>query len=242
VTPVVAAGHVTAGGEVTAQGAAQSNAVWDWAYAVEIIPDLLRGFVVTLQATLLGSVLALTLGLVVAFVRRVGPRPVTTPLRAFVEFVRSTPLIVQLFFLFYVLPGWGLTLSPLTAGVLGLGLHYATYTSEVYRAGIDGVPKGQWEAATALSLPTRRLWGAVVLPQAIRNVTPALGNYIISMFKEVPLLLAIGVPTMVFEAKELGSASFRYLEPYTLCGVIFLLASYPTSLLVRRLEKRLAHY
>lgn len=216
--------------------------VWDWAYALDILPDLLRGFVVTLQATVLGSVVALLLGLVIAFVRRVGPRPVTVPLRGFVEFVRSTPLLVQLFFLFYVLPQMGLTLGGLTAGVLGLGLHYATYTSEVYRAGIDGVPRGQWEAATALSLPTRRLWLAVVLPQAIRRVTPALGNYVISMFKEVPLLLGIGVPTMVGAAKEVGSESFRYLEPYTLCGVIFLLASYPTSILVRRLEKRLAHY
>jgi polar amino acid transport system permease protein len=217
-------------------------AVWDWAYTIDILPDLLRGFVVTLQATVLGSVVALLLGLVIAFVRRVGPRPVTVPLRAFVEFVRSTPLIVQLFFLFYVLPDAGVTLSPLTAGVLGLGVHYATYTSEVYRAGIDGVPRGQWEAATALSLPTRRVWFAVVLPQAIRRVTPALGNYVISMFKEVPLLLAIGVLTMVGVAKEVGSESFRYLEPFTLCGVIFLLASYPTSILVRRLEKRLAHY
>ncbi|MGH8866785.1 MAG: ectoine/hydroxyectoine ABC transporter permease subunit EhuD [Actinomycetes bacterium] len=215
--------------------------VWDWDYAFEILPDLLEGFVVTIQATLLGCVVAFALGLVIAFARRVGPRPVTVPMQAFVEFVRSTPLIVQLFFLFYVLPSWGVTLSPMTAGVLGLGLHYATYTSEVYRAGIDGVPKGQWEAATALSLPTRRVWVAIVLPQAIRNVTPALGNYAISMFKEVPLLLAIGVMCMVGVAKEVGSQNFRYIEPYTLCGVIFLLASYPTSLLVRRLEKRLAH-
>ena len=159
----------------------------------------------------------------------------------FIEFVRSTPLIVQLFFLFFVLPGFGVTLPPLTTGVLGLGVHYACYLAEVYRAGIEGVPKGQWEACTALSLPARLQWQHVILPQAIRNVLPALGNYAISMFKETPFLALITVPEMVQRSQAIGSISFRYLEPITLAGLIFLAASYPTAIALRKLEVRLGH-
>jgi polar amino acid transport system permease protein len=125
--------------------------------------------------------------------------------------------------------------------VIGLGVHYATYTSEVYRAGIEGVPKGQWEAATALNLPTSRVWRSVVLPQAIPRVLPALGNYVIAMFKETPLLSAITVLEMLAAAKGLGNETFRYLEPLTMVGLLFLLVSLPASLSVRRLERRYGH-
>ncbi|EIF00194.1 ectoine/hydroxyectoine ABC transporter permease subunit EhuD [Saccharomonospora glauca] len=214
------------------------NFSWDWDYTFEVLPAILKGLLVTLQATVLGSLLAYVLGLVFALLRRSRVRLVSTVVWLFMEFVRSTPLLVQLFFLFYVLPLVGVTLSPMVTGVLGLGLHYATYTAEVYRAGIEAVPRGQWEAATALSLPTRRVWTAVVLPQAIPRVLPALGNYTISMFKETPLLLAIGVLDIVGAAEEEASLAFRYVEPITIAGVLFLLLSYPASLLVRYLERR----
>lgn len=211
---------------------------WDWGYAIDSLPALLRGLQVTLLATLLGSLLAFALGLVFALIRR-GRVPVLSQLVwAFVEFWRSTPLLVQAILIFFVLPGFGITLSPLTAGVVALGLHYACYTSEVYRAGIEAVPRGQWEAATALSLPRHRVWLGVVLPQAIPRVVPALGNYVISMFKEVPLLLAIGVVEVVTTANQLGAQTFRLVEPLTLAGILFLMISYPASLLVRRLERR----
>ena len=161
---------------------------WDWDFAADIMPVLLDGLRITLIATLLGSLVAFALGLLLAVLQR-GPAPVRVVVRGLVEFIRSTPLLVQLFFLFYVLPQFGITLGALTAGVIALGLHYATYTSEVYRAGIDAVPRGQWEAATALSLPRSRVWTGVILPQAIPRVVPALGNYVISMFKETPLLI-----------------------------------------------------
>jgi polar amino acid transport system permease protein len=215
---------------------------WDWQFALDILPELLYAFFkYTLVATVLGTVLGAVLGLIFAIVRRAGV-PVLAPLtHAFIEFIRSTPLLVQLFFLFYVLPLTGITLSPLTTGVIGLGVHYACYYSEVYRAGIDGVPKGQWEAATALSLPARYTWQRVILPQAIRNVLPALGNYAISMFKETPFLALITVPEMVQQAQSIGAIQFRYVEPITLAGLIFLAASYPTAVLLRRLEIRLGH-
>ena len=215
--------------------------IWDWAYTWDILPDLLRGLVVTVQATLVGSVVAMVLGLVFALLRRSRLAVVRIVTGGFVEFVRSTPLLVQLYFLFFVLPSLGITLSGFMAGVIGLGVHYATYTSEVYRAGIEGVPRGQWEAATALNLPTSRVWRSVILPQAIPRVLPALGNYVIAMFKETPLLSAITVLEMLAVAKDLGGQTFRYLEPLTLVGLLFLLVSLPASLTVRRLERRFGH-
>jgi polar amino acid transport system permease protein len=216
--------------------------MWDWNFALDILPDLLYAFVrYTLVATVLGTALAAALGLAFAIIRR-AEIPVLAPLTTwFIEFVRSTPLLVQLFFLFFVLPEFGITIGALTTGVLGLGVHYACYLAEVYRAGIEGVPKGQWEASTALSLPPRLQWQHVILPQAIRNVLPALGNYAISMFKETPFLALITVPEMVQQAQSIGSISFRYLEPITLAGLIFLLASYPTAIALRKLETRLGH-
>ncbi|GAA5156278.1 ectoine/hydroxyectoine ABC transporter permease subunit EhuD [Amycolatopsis dongchuanensis] len=210
---------------------------WDWNFAWEALPSVLNGLVVTIEATLLGSLLAYVLGLPLALLRRSRIRVVSTITWLFIEFVRSTPLLVQLFFLFFVLPTVGITMSPLTTGVIGLGVHYATYTAEVYRAGIEGVPRGQWEAARALSLPPWRTWRAVILPQAVPRVLPALGNNMISMFKETPLLLTISVLDVVGAAYEVGSASFRFVEPLTIAGVLFLLLSYPAALLVRWLER-----
>ena len=219
--------------------------VWDMQFALEILPQILQAFFqYTLVATVLGSALALVLGLVFAIIRRVGVpvlAPVTT---AFIEFVRSTPIPIQLFFVFFALPFVpvvGVTLSPMTAGVITLGVHYACYYAEVYRAGIEAVPKGQWEAATALSIPQRYVWQRIVLPQALRNILPSLGNYVISMFKETPFLLLISIPEMVATAIRIGGETFRYNEAITIAGLIFLAASYPAAVAMRRLEIRLGH-
>ena len=215
---------------------------WDMDYAIDVFPRIFDAFLqYTLVVTVLASALAATLGLVFAVIRGAHV-PVLAPLTsAFIEFVRSTPIPIQLFFLFYVMPDLGLTLSGFLIGVVTLGVHYACYYAEVYRAGIEAVARGQWEACTALSMPTRYVWQHVVLPQAIRNVLPSLGNYVISMFKETPFLFLIAVPEMVQEAISIGGRDFRYLEPVTIAGLIFLAASYPTAVAMRKLEKRLGH-
>ncbi|RSN31299.1 ectoine/hydroxyectoine ABC transporter permease subunit EhuD [Amycolatopsis sp. WAC 04169] len=215
---------------------------WSWESAAKSVPLLLEGLLVTVEITLLASVVAYALGLVFALIRRTGIPVLSQAVLLFIEFVRSTPLLIQVFVLYYVIqPVGGMTLSPFATGVIALGVHYATYAAEVYRAGIEAVPKGQWEATTALNLPRSRVWTAVVLPQAVPRVLPALGNYTISMFKETPLLLAIGVVDVLARAKEVGADTFRVTEPYTLAGVLFLLVSLPASILVRRLERRAAH-
>jgi polar amino acid transport system permease protein len=212
--------------------------IWDWHFAWHILPTLLRGLRVTVEATLLGYLLALVLGLVWAVLRRSRSVVVGQVVRWVVEFIRSTPLLVQLFFLFFALPSLGVQFSALVTGVLGLGLHYSSYISEVYRAGIADVPRGQWEAATALNLPRHRVWLGVVLPQAVRKVIPTLGNYLIAMFKDSPLLLAITVPEMLHQAYDIGAHSLRFLEPMTIVGVLFVIVSVLSSILLRRLEAR----
>lgn len=211
--------------------------IWSWEHALRVLPDILRAFGVTLQATALGFALAALLGLVWALLRRLPFAWLSRPSGWIVEFVRSTPLLIQLYFLYYVLPEYGLTLSPLAIGVLALGVHYSAYTAEVYRAGIDAVPRGQWEAARALNLPVRSTWLRIVLPQAVRPVVPVLGSYFIAMFKDTPLLAAITVTEMLQTAKLIGAESFRYLEPLTLTGAVFLAVSLAASYGVRSLER-----
>ncbi|MGD9000436.1 MAG: ectoine/hydroxyectoine ABC transporter permease subunit EhuD [Granulosicoccaceae bacterium] len=212
--------------------------MWDWGFTLQILPDLLRAFLVTIQATLLGMSLALVLGLVWAILRRSHHRLISVPTFWVVEFVRSTPLLVQIYFLFFILPDAGIRFSPLTTGILALGLHYSAYTSEVYRAGIEGIPRGQWEAALALNMKPWLTWRAVILPQAIPPVIPALGNYLIAMFKDTPMLAAITVLELLQTSKLIGAETFRYLEPLTLVGLMFLAISLLSSRFIRKLEAR----
>ncbi|GAB3964178.1 ectoine/hydroxyectoine ABC transporter permease subunit EhuD [Streptomyces sparsus] len=211
---------------------------WDWEVVGDFMPRFWDGVQVTLQALVVGSLIAFALGLVWALAQRSSIKWVSWPVTAFTEFIRNTPLLVQLFFLFYVVPEWGPSMSPLATGIIGLGLHYSTYTAEVYRAGIDGVPVGQWEAATALSLPRRRTWTSVILPQAIRRVVPALGNYVVSMLKDSPMIFVIGALEMLGEARSFSNETFTF-EAYTVVGIAFILIAYPASLLIRSLERRL---
>lgn len=216
----------------------KTDEFWQWWRVWDVLPDLLSAFVkVTLVVTIVGSALAAVIGLIIAVIRYMAPKPVTTVVTFFVNLIRMTPIIVQLVFAYLVFT----TTSRMVIGVVIFGIHYATYMAEVYRAGIDAVPQGQWEATKALSMPAKRTWLAVVIPQAVRSTLPALGNYVISMFKDTPFLYAISLTELVRAAQTYGGSHFRYTEAITLAGVIFLLASYPTSLLIARLEKRLVY-
>jgi polar amino acid transport system permease protein len=188
----------------------------------------------------MGSVVAMTVGLLWAILRRSPNKWIGRPVGWFVDFIRGTPLLVQLYFLFFILPDAGILLSPLTAGVIGLGIHYSAYTAEVYRTGIDNTPKGQWEAAKACNLSGRQTWIHIIIPQAVPPMIPALANYFISMFKETPLLSAITVLELMNQARSVANYSYRYLEPITMVGVFFLAISIPAVLLLRHLERRFA--
>jgi polar amino acid transport system permease protein len=187
-----------------------------------------------------GFAVSAVLGLLMALGRRSTNKWVSWPTTAVVEFIRMTPLLVQLFFLFFVLPRYGLRLPAFLVGVVALGLHYGTYNSEVYRAGIDAIDRGQWEAATALNFSPMHTWTSIILPQAIPPMYPALGNYLVAMFKESAQLLAITVTELMLTARIIGTETFRFLEPITMVGVLYFLISYPSALLVQRLEARYA--
>ena len=210
---------------------------FDWKFALSIIPDLLNGLWVTVEVVVFGMALALTLGLIWAICRRSSNVLISWPVFIFVEFIRSTPLLIQAYFLFYVLPERGVVLSPFVTGAIALGLHYSAYTAEVYRAGIEAVPAGQWEAAKALNFSFTQTFSRVILPQAIPKVIPVLGNYLIAMFKEVPILSAITLAELLQAAKVIGSETFRYLEPLTLVGLFFLILSLISSRLIDRLGR-----
>ena len=214
--------------------------MFDWKFALDILPNLLRAFVVTVEATLLGLGIAVVVGLLWALLRRSQNRALSWSVTWWVEFVRSTPLLIQIYFLFYVLPNFGLTWSPFVTGALALGLHYSAYTAEVYGAGIDNVPKGQWEPAMALNLNRFDTFKSIILPQAIPPMIPALGNYLVAMFKETPILAAITVNELLQTSKLIGAETFRYLEPLTMVGVLFLAASLVSARFVEKLEARLA--
>ncbi|AFQ45229.1 ectoine/hydroxyectoine ABC transporter permease subunit EhuD [Desulfosporosinus meridiei] len=210
--------------------------MWDWNFTVSFLPKLLKSLQITLSATFVAFLLSCLLGLLIAVLKRSKIKPIVWLVSGGVEFIRSTPLLAQVFFVFYVLPKFGLALSPFLAGVLTLGVHYSTYLSEVYRAGIDSIPKGQWEAASVLNFSRSHVWLKIIIPQAIPPMIPVFGNYLIALLKDTPLLSAITLIELLGKAKIIGADSFRYLEPITMAGVIFLVMSYLLSLLVQQMN------
>ena len=216
----------------------EDNSFWNWDHAAAAFPEILEKFLtVTLVVTIIGSIIAAVLGLVIALGRRSAPKPVSAVITLVMNFIRMTPLVVQLLFVYYVFT----TVPPIVLGTIIIGIHYATYMAEVYRAGIESVPPGQWEATTALSMSAGRTWTAVIIPQALRSTLPALANYVISMFKDTPFLMVITVVEMVRQAQLYGSQNFRFVEAIIIAGLIYLVASLLSSLLARRLEKRLEY-
>ncbi|AEA71076.1 MULTISPECIES: ectoine/hydroxyectoine ABC transporter permease subunit EhuD [Pseudomonas] len=213
--------------------------LFDWSYAAQILPDLLRASLNTVGITLIGFLIAIVLGLFLAIGRRSRKFWLSWPATAVIEFIRSTPLLIQVYFLYYVLPNYGLSLTAMQVGILGIGLHYACYIAEVYRSGLDAVPRAQWEAVTALNIAPYDAYRNIILPQALRPIVPPLGNYLVAMLKDTPVLSAITVVEIMQQAKNIGSENFRYLEPITMVGLFFLALSLALAYLVRRLETRM---
>jgi len=217
---------------------------WSWEVFYDAIPYVIKGLHITAGLTVASFIFALIFGFVWVILRRIPLRFIQWLSIWTMEFIRSTPPLVQLYFIFYGLPmmpviGKSLTFSPFMSGVIGLGIHFSTYISEVYRSGIEGVEKGQWEAATALNFSTTQKWTKIILPQAIPPIIPMIGNYLIILFKEVPLASTIGVLGILELANNYGSKTFNYVEPYTIVALLFLILSYPSALLINKLEKKL---
>lgn len=209
---------------------------WRWEFTFEILPRMIWATGNTLLAAGVGYAIAIVVGLVFLLAQRTHYRLVNRIVREVVEFIRSTPLLVQLFFVYFVGPQFGVELNAWTAAMLTIGLHFGTYLSEVYRGALEAVPRGQWEACRALNFSTARTYFRVVLPQALPVALPGMGNYLVGIFKDTPMLATIGVAELMHTANALGAETYRYLEPYTMVGFIFLMISLPTAAGLRKLE------
>jgi len=182
--------------------------------------------------------IAVLVGLVFLLGQKTSSKILNMITREIVEFIRSTPLLIQLFFVYFVLPQFGITLSAWVCGMLTIGLHFGTYLCEVYRGALEAVPKAQWEACRALNFSNVYAYRRIILPQAFPIAIPGMGNYLVGIFKDTPLLSTIGVAELFHAATAVGGYNYRYLEPYTMVGLIFLTLSIPAAMWVRRLEKR----
>ncbi|MDA9616408.1 ectoine/hydroxyectoine ABC transporter permease subunit EhuD [Candidatus Pelagibacter sp.] len=213
------------------------NAEWKWDFALQILPQMLWATLNTIMAAGIGYAIAAVVGLLFLLGQRTPYKFINIIVREIIEFIRSTPLLIQLFFVYFVGPQFGITLSAWVCAMITIGLHFGTYLSEVYRGALEGVPKTQWEACRALNFTTIYTYRKIILPQAFPIAIPGMGNYLVGIFKDTPLLSTIGVAELFHAATAVGGYHYRYLEPYTLVGIIFLVLSIPAAMGIRKLER-----
>jgi His/Glu/Gln/Arg/opine family amino acid ABC transporter permease subunit len=198
---------------------------------------LLQGLWITVALTLSVIVMCAVFAIPVALARMSPSRLLRLPVDAYVEVTRATPLLLQLIYIYYVLPSIGIRLPGIACAVIGLTFNYTAYMSEVYRGGIKAVAQGQWLAAAALGMTDTLAFRRIILPQAVRIVIPSLGNYFISLFKDTALCSVVGVQELLFKGQIVSARSFQYFTIYTLTAILYFSVGYPAALLVRWLER-----
>jgi polar amino acid transport system permease protein len=206
----------------------------------EFLPILLQGVWLTVLVTLGSLVLSTVLGLVWALMRVSGVRPLSAASQLAVNFIRGIPIIVQLFYIYFVLPDLGVALTALQAAIIGLGVAYSAYQAENFRAGIEAIDPGQIEAAHSIGMGWGLVMRRVVLPQAVRIVLPPYGNTMIMMLKDSSQASTITVAELALQGKLIASSTFKNTTVFTLVALLYLCMSVPLILLVRRLERRTA--
>lgn len=212
---------------------------WHWEVLWQSLPVLLEGIRITVVASVITMIASLVLGLVVALARIAGG-PLGALAYVYVEFFRNSPQLMIVVWVFYVLPlVTGITLSPLTSGIVALSLNVAAFVAEVYRAGLTSIPAGQTQAALALGMTRSQVYRRVLLPQAVARVIPALGSYWVSLFKDTSLLAVIGVAELMYQGRVVATDTYRPVEIFTGVALIYYLLGYPQSLGVNFLFRRL---
>jgi polar amino acid transport system substrate-binding protein len=207
----------------------------------QYLPLLLQGALVTLEISVLSMAFAIGLGLLLAVLRVFGPGVIAWPVIGFIEVIRGTPLLIQLFIIFYGLPSIGIRFSPLWAAVIGLGLNYAAYEAENYRAGIQSIPRGQLDAALALGLTRIQMIRKIVLPQAVRLVIPPVTNDFIALLKDSSLVSVITMVELTKMYGQLAATNYDYIGIGLLTAAIYFVLGLPIARLSRSLEGRLAY-
>lgn len=205
------------------------------------LPLLLRGAVTTVELSVLAMALAIAAGLALTLLRTLGPAPVRWLAQAYVEVIRGTPLLIQLFLIYYGLPEIGIRLNAFTAAIVGLGLNYAASESENYRAGLEAVPRGQSEAALALGFSRWQTLRHVLVPQALRLVIPPVTNDFIAMFKDSSIVSVITMVELTKVYGMLAMSTYDYIGLGLMTAGIYFALSYPASIFARRLEGKLRH-
>ena len=213
------------------------DAEWKWDFAYQILPKMLWATLNTIMAAGIGYAIAVVVGMLFLIGQRTSYKFINIIVREIVEFIRSTPLLIQLFFVYFVGPQFGIVLSAWMSAMITIGLHFGTYLSEVYRGALEGVPKSQWEACRALNFSAIYTYKRIIFPQAFPIAIPGMGNYLVGIFKDTPLLSTIGVAELFHAATAVGGYHYRYLEPYTMVGIIFLILSIPAAMGIRKLER-----
>lgn len=208
--------------------------------AAQSMPVLLQGTVLTIKFALLSMVFGLVIGVIVAIMGIGKIRVLRGIARAYVSVMRGTPLLVQIFVIYYGLPGIGISLEPTPAGVLTLSLNVGAYLSESMRGALEGMPRGQWLAAYSLGLSYWQTLHYVIAPQALRMAVPSLGNSLISLIKDTSLVSVITVTELLRSAQEVIASTYQPLPLYLACAAIYWVLSTGLSALQRRIEKRLA--
>lgn len=211
--------------------------LFDFSVVRDYGPVFLQGLAVTTFLTVVVILLAGVLAIPLALARLSRTRWIRWPADFFVEFIRATPLILQLIYIYYVLPSAGIRLDPITAAIIGLTINYSAFMSEVYRSGIQAVPKSQYEAARSLGLKPGIVFVKIIFPQAFRVIVPALGNYLIALFKDTALASVVTVQELMFSGQIIAARNYQYFTVYTVTAVLYFSVGYPAALLVRRLER-----
>jgi polar amino acid transport system permease protein len=206
--------------------------------AAEFVPILMHGVALTIIVTLGSLLLSTLLGLIWALMRVSGIAPLSWASAAIINLIRGIPIIVLLFYLYFVMPDLGITLTALQAAILGLGIAYSAYQAENFRAGIEAIDKGQVEAAQAIGMGWWLTMRRVVLPQAVRIVLPPYGNIMIMMLKDSSQASTITVAELALQGKLIASSTFKNTSVFTLVALMYLTMSIPLILLVRHFEKR----
>lgn len=206
--------------------------------ALAFLPLLLKGAVVTIEITACSFVLSSALGLVLALLKVSRNRAVSTAGATIVNVIRGLPIIVQLFYIYFVLPDLGVQLSAFQAGVIGLGVAYSAYQAENFRAGIQAVDSGQIEAAQSIGMRGPLIMRRVVLPQAFRIALPPYGNTLVMMLKDSSMASTITVVEMTRAGQLIASSTFQNMTVYTLVALLYLMLSLPLMFAVKQLEKR----
>jgi polar amino acid transport system permease protein len=209
--------------------------------ATEFMPILLQGVWLTILVTLGSLALSTILGLVWALMRVSGVRALSGLSASLINVIRGIPIIVLLFYLYFVMPDFGITLTALQAAILGLGLAYSAYQAENFRAGIEAIDKGQIEAAQTIGMSWWLTMRRVVLPQAVRIVLPPYGNIMIMLLKDSSQASTITVAELALQGKLIASSTFKNTSVFTLVALMYLTMSIPLILLVRHFEKKANH-